>query len=115
VKEIKLNGARPFRVLLSNRRSQAAEMVLATGKAEGDSDNRHVGSDQWLYVVSGTGTATVRGKRYPLRAGTLMLIERGETHEIRNTSKSKLRTVNIYVPPAYRKNGEPLQRGRNQK
>jgi mannose-6-phosphate isomerase-like protein (cupin superfamily) len=115
MKQTKLNGTNAFCVVLSNRRSQAAEMVLAAGKTEGGSDNRHVGSDQWLYVASGVGTATIRGKRYRLSPGTLILIERGEAHEIRNTGKRKLRTVNIYVPPAYRKNGEVLPRGRSEK
>src|SRR5262245_9086738 len=115
MKRVKLSGTDAFRMILSNSRSQAAEMVLAAGKAEGGLDNRHIGSDQWLYVVSGTGMAIVKGKRHALRAGTLMLIERGDTHEIRNTSKSKLRTVNVYVPPAYRKSGEPLPRGRSKR
>ena len=113
MKQTKLSGADAFQVVLSNRRSQAAEMVLAAGKTEGGSDNRHVGSDQWLYVVSGTGTALINGKPYALRARTLVLIEQGDTHEIRNTGKRKLRTVNVYVPPAYRKSGEPLPRGRS--
>ena len=92
-----------FSVALGNSRSQAATMVLAPGKSEGGPDNRHRGSDQWLYVVSGTGRATVRGKRYELRAGTLLLIERGATHEIRNVGHTPLRTLNVYVPPAYTK------------
>jgi hypothetical protein len=37
---------------------------------------------------------------------------RGERHEIRNTGRVLLRTLNFYVPPAYRKDGEPLPRGR---
>ena len=36
------------------------------------------------------------------------LIERGETHEIRNTGKEPLRTVNFYVPPAYDAAGKKL-------
>lgn len=101
-----------FRVAFGNRASQAAEMVLAPGDAEGDSDNRHRGSDQWLYVVSGTGLAIVNGKRRPLREGTLLLIERKDRHEIRNTGRTPLRTLNLYVPPAYTKSGNPLPRGR---
>jgi mannose-6-phosphate isomerase-like protein (cupin superfamily) len=101
-----------FRIAVGNRRSQAAEMVLAPGDREGGPDNRHRGSDQWLYVLSGSGAATINGKRYSLRAGALLLIERGNTHEIRNTGRTPLRTLNIYVPPAYRKNGDPLPRGR---
>jgi mannose-6-phosphate isomerase-like protein (cupin superfamily) len=112
MKKTRLKGEKDFCVVLGNRRSQAAEMVLTAGKSEGSSDNRHRGSDQWLYVISGTGTAIVKGKRYRLEAGTLILIERGDTHEIRNSGRGKLRTLNVYVPPAYRKNGGPLPRGR---
>lgn len=101
-----------FRITLGNRGSQAAEMVLPPGDKEGGAKNRHRGSDQWLYVVSGAGMARVDGKRYPLRAGTLMLIEHGDEHEIRNTGDDNLVTLNIYVPPAYDKSGEALPRGR---
>lgn len=101
-----------FRVAIGNRRSQAAEMVLPPGEAEGGPDNRHRGADQWLYVVSGTGSATVNGKRQRLRAGSLLLIERGDRHEIRNTGRTPLRTLNLYVPPAYTSAGDTLPRGR---
>lgn len=101
-----------FRVAIGNRRSQAAEMVLAPGDSEGGPDNRHRGADQWLYVLSGTGSATVNGKRHGLRAGSLLLIERGDTHEIRNSGRTPLRTLSFYVPPAYTKGGDPLPRGR---
>jgi mannose-6-phosphate isomerase-like protein (cupin superfamily) len=102
-----------FRVALGNSRSQAAEMVLAAGETEGGPDNRHRGSDQWLYVVSGTGVAIVEGKRSTLGPGTLLLIERGETHEIRNNGDEPLRTLNFYVPPAYTPEGDTLPRGRS--
>ena len=46
-----------FRVAYGNRKSQVAEMVLPQGDSEGSSTNRHRGSDQWLFVVSGTGAA----------------------------------------------------------
>ena len=97
-----------FEVVLTNKRSQAAEMVLPPGKSEGDSQNRHSNADQWLFVVSGTGQAMVNGHRYRLRAGTLLLIERGDTHEIKNTGRGKLATLNFYVPPAYTADGEEL-------
>jgi mannose-6-phosphate isomerase-like protein (cupin superfamily) len=101
-----------FRVAAGNKRSQAAAMVLGPGHSEGGPDNRHRGADQWLFVLSGTGAATVNGKRYPLRAGSLVLIERGDTHEIRNSGRTVLRTLNFYVPPAYTSGGDPLPRGR---
>lgn len=101
-----------FWIALRNRRAQAATMVLEPGDCEGGPDNRHRGSDQWLYVVSGSGRATVAGKQRALRAATLLLIERGVTHEIRNTGKTPLKTLNLYVPPAYTSKGGPLPRGR---
>jgi mannose-6-phosphate isomerase-like protein (cupin superfamily) len=112
LKRKRLRFGEGFRVALGNRRAQAAEMVLAPGDGEGSGDNRHRGADQWVYVVSGTGRATVNKKYYALRAGALLLIERGDEHEIRNTGRGLLRTLNVYVPPAYTKRGEELPRGR---
>lgn len=107
-----LRFGRGFSVAVSNRRAQAATMVLGPGDCEGGPDNRHRGSDQWLYVVSGNGRATVGGKQRALRAATVLLIERGVTHEIRNTGKTPLKTLNLYVPPAYTSEGDPLPRER---
>jgi mannose-6-phosphate isomerase-like protein (cupin superfamily) len=101
-----------FRVVRGNRRSQAAEMVIKPGEAEGDASNRHRGADQWLFVIEGSGTALVKKKRYKLGANTLLFIARGERHEIRNTGLRPLRTINFYVPPAYAQSGDPLPRGR---
>ena len=108
----KLGFGEGFRVAQGNRRSQAAEMVIAPGDAEGGSDNRHRGADQWLYVLSGTGTAIVNGKRHRLRRGSLLFIEGRERHQIKNTGRALLRTLNFYVPPAYKTSGDPLPRGR---
>lgn len=74
-----------FQVVLGDERSQAAQMTLGPGESEGGFGNRHKGADQWLFVVSGTGVAIVNGERVELREGTLVLIQRGEGHEIRNT------------------------------
>lgn len=103
-----LRFGKGFKVLCGNARSQAAQMVIAPGEAEGGPRNRHRGADQWLYVVSGRGFAKVGGRRLPLRAGTLLLIEHGDRHEIRNNSRAVLTTLNFYVPPAYRKSGDEL-------
>jgi len=102
-----------FNVVFGNERSQAAQMVIEPGKPEGDPNNRHAGADQWLFVVDGAGVATVNGRRYPLSAGTLLLIEHGDRHEIRNTGRRRrLRTLNFYVPPAYTEEGEELPAGK---
>jgi len=75
-------------------------MTLGPGENEGGPDNRHGGADQWLYVVSGTGVAIVNGDRVQLREGTLVLIQRGDQHEIRNTGAARdaelLRAAGLY-------------------
>jgi mannose-6-phosphate isomerase-like protein (cupin superfamily) len=62
--------------------------------------------------VSGSGQAIVNRRRYRLRAGTLLLIERGDTHEIKNTGREKLVTLNLYVPPAFTAEGDELPAGK---
>jgi mannose-6-phosphate isomerase-like protein (cupin superfamily) len=90
-----------FDVVAGTDRSQAATMTLAPGRSTGGPENAHARSDQWLYVVSGTGTATVEGEDHDLAPGRLVLIEPGETHEITNTGDQPLETVNVYAPPEY--------------
>ena len=68
---------------------QAAQMVIPPGGREGGPDNRHRGADQWLFVASGRGMAIVEGARRALRPGSLLLIERGERHEIRATGDGR--------------------------
>jgi mannose-6-phosphate isomerase-like protein (cupin superfamily) len=101
-----------FSVVLKNKYAQAATMVLRPGDSEGGPANRHRGCDQWLYVVSGSGMAKIGGKRQTLQAGTLLLIQRGTTHEIKNTGRTPLQTLNVYVPPAYTSQGDPLPRAK---
>ena len=112
MKRTTLRFASEFRIITGNPRAQAATMTLAAGESEGGPDNRHRGADQWIFVESGTGLAIVNGVRVKLRAGSLVLIERGESHEIRNTGPTPLKTLNIYVPPAYTQGGNELPRGR---
>jgi len=101
-----------FRVAIGNRRAQAAAMVIAPGDAEGDSRNRHRGADQWLFVVSGTGVAKINGRSYPLKRNVLLLIEHGDRHEIRNTGRQLLKTLNVYAPPTYSSSGDELPRAK---
>ena len=111
----RLKFGKGFRVALSNKRAQVAEMVIPSSDGEGNPHNRHAGADQWLFVVAGSGRAMVNGKRLALKAGDLLVIEKNDRHEIRNTGRTLLRTLNFYVPPAYDKDGEPNSRGKPSK
>ncbi|HEY1555565.1 MAG TPA: cupin domain-containing protein [Kofleriaceae bacterium] len=98
-----------FAVVHGTATSQAAVMTLAPGEdSSEDMANEHAWAEQWLYVVSGVGEARFGKRRIKLRVGSLLLVERGEAHQIHNAGKTPLVTVNIYVPPAYSPDGEPL-------
>ena len=96
-----------FRASIGNARSQAAVMVLAAGGKEGGPDNLHQGADQWLLVVEGSGVAIINGHKTPLKPGKILLIEAGDRHE------TLLKTVSVYVPPAYRDDENELPAGRS--
>jgi mannose-6-phosphate isomerase-like protein (cupin superfamily) len=88
-------------------------MTLGPGKTERGLGNRHRDADQWLFVGGSEGIAVVKGERIELRQGTLLLIQRDETHEIGNTGREPLRTLNFYVPPAYSIGGNELPAGKS--
>lgn len=107
-----------FRVAFNVRQVQAAEMVIPPGGSEGGPDNRHRGADQWLFVVSGRGVARVddgtgRRRHVTLEPGSLLVIERGERHAIENTGDDLLKTLNVYYPPAFDADGEPIGPGKD--
>jgi mannose-6-phosphate isomerase-like protein (cupin superfamily) len=97
-----------FKVLASSDSAQAAMMVLRPGQKSGEEiENEHPNAEQWLFVVSGTGTAHVGKRRLAIADNSLLLIEKGEAHQIENTGRRRpLITLNLYVPPAYGEKGE---------
>jgi mannose-6-phosphate isomerase-like protein (cupin superfamily) len=76
-------------------------MQLKVRESTGGSNNKHPRSDQWIFVLAGTATAIVKGRKRRLRPGALLLIEAGETHELINQGKHQFRAVTFYAPPAY--------------
>lgn len=62
-------------------------------------------------VMRGNNATQADGRRHKLAAGSLVFIERREKHQVKNTGRGLLRTLNLYLPPAYKSNGHPLPRG----
>lgn len=102
---------RGFQILLGDANSQAGTLVLAPGEVTGGADNRHRGADQWIYVVSGTGSAEIAGETFDLAPSTLVLIQRGDGHGFRNTGSSDLCLLTFYTPPAYDEDENELPAG----
>ena len=101
MKKIDINANSFFNVLESTQRSQVAEMTLEPGKTTGGPNNKQPESDQWLYIISGSGKAVIENEKIRLEKGDLLLIEADETHEIINDGDEKLVTFNIYAPNVY--------------
>ncbi len=95
-----------FRILLESDSAQAALMNLQPGAQSGAFGNEHPLAEQWLYVIAGKGVVRYATRRKAIAAGDLILILRGEPHQILNTAaRGTLRTLNFYAPPAYTKSG----------
>jgi mannose-6-phosphate isomerase-like protein (cupin superfamily) len=101
-----------FQVLGASKLAQSAMMTLKPGDTSDEElSNEHPRSEQWMFVVSGSGTATSakpgeRARSYKLKTGSLIQIGRGERHQIRNSGRKALVTLNFYLPPAYTDDGE---------
>ncbi|MBV0903703.1 cupin domain-containing protein [Haloarcula salina] len=94
-----LDFDRYFEVVMETEEAQVAEMTVEPGRSVGGPENYHADSDQWLFVVRGSGVATVDGEEQRLAAGDLVRIEAGERHGIENDGDEPLETVNLYTPP----------------
>jgi mannose-6-phosphate isomerase-like protein (cupin superfamily) len=101
MKVLQVQPNEDFKVIGETSRSQAAIMVLDPNSSTGGKDNVHKNSDQWLYVISGSGKAIIDSKEIEIASGTLLLIEAGEAHEIINMDENPLKTLNFYCPPEY--------------
>jgi mannose-6-phosphate isomerase-like protein (cupin superfamily) len=115
MKHIKTGTKRgEFDLVARTRELQGAMMTLRPGGTSDDEpSNEHPHSEQWLFVISGTGEASIGKRRGQLRKvklgpNSLLVIEKGELHQIKNTGRQALRTINFYAPPAYDGDGEPL-------
>jgi mannose-6-phosphate isomerase-like protein (cupin superfamily) len=96
-----------FKPLLNSASVQAAMMVLKPGQSSSEEpEDEHPKAEQWLYVISGSGRAKTRQRALKLKAGSLLLIEKNEAHQISNTGREPMVTINFYAPPAYSADGE---------
>lgn len=85
-----------FRIIGGTKRSQVAVMVLFPGETSTYEDV-DVESDQWLYIISGSGWARVEENEVKLGKGSMLLIEAGEKYQIISTIE-QLQILNFFVP-----------------
>ena len=88
-----------FDTLASTDYSQGATLVVQPNTKTGGPANRHSDSDQWIYVIAGAGRANIAGREAHLEAGTILLVEAGETHEIFCLDDEPLVMFTVFSPP----------------
>jgi mannose-6-phosphate isomerase-like protein (cupin superfamily) len=107
MKHVRIKKKGLFHPLIQSASVQAATMVLRPGQSSSDEpENEHPRSEQWLFVISGSGTARVGWRSVRLDEGSLLLIEKHEPHRITGRGTKPLVTINFYVPPAYDADGD---------
>ena len=53
-------------------------------------DHLHAAADEFIYVVAGEGTASVRGQEHKLHAGVLLFVPRGVSHALTPRGRNPL-------------------------
>ncbi|WP_017594439.1 cupin domain-containing protein [Nocardiopsis potens] len=93
-------GRIKWRVSLRNRPDSAVSVGdVAVFPGKGHARHLHPGSDEVIYVLSGTGEQTVDdGPAFPIAAGDVVHIPRGTPHSTHNTGWTTLQLVVVYGP-----------------
>ena len=106
----------PFAVVLDGDSSQAAMMTLKPGESSSDEVvDEHPRAEQWLLVLAGSGVARTKRRSIRIGEGSLVLVEKDEPHQVRNTGDVPLVTVNFYAPAAYSHAGQVKRSVRRKK
>lgn len=59
---------------------------------------RHEGADTVLYVVTGHGTATAKGRAFPVNSGDVVRFADRERHTLRASGDGEMRFVEFHIP-----------------
>lgn len=87
--------------MLTTPLAQAATIRILPGETVGGDWNVHEHSDQWCFVLAGRGRITVGGEVQELSPGDLLVIEKGEWHELVCLDDEPFDTLNFYAPPEF--------------
>lgn len=89
------------RTLLASGDVPAVTNLAQATLAPGDVASGHTHGDMWeiFLVASGTGRLTVDGEVVDLVAGTCVVVEPGEHHELRNDGDGDLVVTYLGVAP----------------
>lgn len=90
-------------VLYTSAHSQLVLMTLKPNEEIGM--ETHTDNDQFFRFEEGEGKAIIDGNEYTLKAGDVVIIPAGATHNIVNTSSSSLLKMYTIYSPAHHRDG----------
>ncbi len=88
---------REFQMIGGTKRTQVAVMVIFPGEFCSSEDIEDLRSDQWFYIISGSGMAKVEHSDIKISKGSMLLVEAGERYQIISTVE-QLSILNFFVP-----------------
>ncbi len=83
----------------SVRREQFSVGVSIIEPGRIHEQHKHDGSQELIVVIGGEGLATIAGQEFAIGLGSVISIDRGESHGFVNTGGSALTLLWIYDPP----------------
>lgn len=84
-------------VLFTGAKSQLVVMSIPVGGEVGEETHQHV--EQTLYFQSGTGEASLDGKKSAVGPGDVVVVTPGTLHNFVNTGTVPLQIFTTYAPP----------------
>ncbi len=104
---------RTIKVLLAPDLNGVKEYSLSQAiiHPKSKTDNHIHDRNELIYVASGKGYCISNNKRINLESDTVLLVERGENHQIFNEGDETMKLLVVFVPPqtAEYLNSRPLE------
>lgn len=83
-------------VLFTGEKSQLVVMSINPGDDIGE--EVHEGTEQTLYIHSGSGKAILDDKEFPLTTGDVLIVTPGTKHNVKNTGDIPMKITTVYAP-----------------
>ena len=88
------------RVVYTGKHLQLVLMTLQPGEEIGA--EVHETHDQFLRIESGSGEATIDGRKHAVADDDAIIVPAGARHNVVNTGKQPLKLYTLYGPPEHR-------------
>lgn len=101
IEKLTLANSNFRQVIYTGQHAQLVLMCLQTNEEIGAEVHEIV--DQFLRIEEGTGVVIINGKKFPIKAGSAIIVPAGSTHNVINISPdTQLKLYTVYSPPHHK-------------